>query len=339
MDLQDRRAIRNKADQALAAAANVPRKLALLYAGGSAVLSLVCSVIVYLVNLKIDTTGGLGNMGLRSVLSTIATVLPLALSIFTIFLGFGYQSVALRLSRRQVCAPETLLDGFRRFGPLLRLVLLESIIYTALAFLASYAGVFLFLMTPLANDFMEIMLPLVSSVSALNPQIAMDEATYYAMIQSLTKALPFIGLVLLLLATPIFYQFRMAVFALFDAPNRGALAAMKESRTMMKGNRFKLFLLDLRFWWFYLAEVLLAALAYADVLLPTAGIVLPWSDTVSYFLFYALSLALQTGLYYLFLNQVHVTYATAYEILKPEPQEPKKVPLGNIFDLAKDYRE
>lgn len=337
MDLRNRRAIQNTAAEALASASNNPNQTVLFYSGGCAILSFVCSLISYLVGMKIDNTGGLSNMGLRSILSTVQMVLPMAVTFFTLFLGFGYQSMALKLARRQSFSHTTLLDGFRRFGPLLRLLMIQTVIYLAVSFLATYAGVFIFLMTPLSNEFMELMMPLVSSVSALNPQLVIDEATYYAMLDSMTKAIPFAAGMVLLLASPIFYQYRMAIFSLFDSPERGALAAMRESRAMMKGNRFKLFLLDLNFWWFYLAEAVIALLAYSDMLLPMVGITFPWSDAVGYFLFYVLSLGLQVVLYYLSLNRIHTTYATVYEILKPEPQEPTKVPLGNIFDLAKDY--
>lgn len=333
MDIRDRRTIKNKAAQALSSAPGDPKKTVLIYAGGSALLALVCSVITYMLDLQIANTGGLHNMGLRSILSTIQIILPLAQSIFVLFLGFGYQNTALRISRHQSCEPTTLLEGFRRFGPLLRLMLLQGVIYVSIMFIAIYAGATIFMMTPLADDFLELMLPIVNSASMLTSQITLDDATYYAALEAMLPAYPIIFCLFLALAAPIFYQYRMSVFSLFDAPRRGALAAMKESRDMMRHNRISLFKIDLGFWWYYLTEVLIGIIAYGDYLLPMLGITLPMSDTVSYFLFYILSMALQTGLYYLFLNRVNVTYATVYETLRPEPQEPAKVALGNIFDM------
>ncbi|MBO5129492.1 MAG: DUF975 family protein [Oscillospiraceae bacterium] len=339
MDIRDRRALKQRGTQALAAVPGDPGKLVLLYAGGTAVLALVCSLLSHAVGLKIENTGGLSNMGLRSILSTVQAVLPLVNAIVTLLLGYGYRYASLRMARQQYCQPATLLEGFRRFGPLLRMVLIQGLIYMAIAFISSYIGSMIFVMTPLANDFLELMLPIVNSASMLTEQIMLDEATLMAATKTMLWAIPIMAGLFVLLATPIMYQYRMAVYSLFDAPEKGAMAALRESRGMMKGNRMELFKLDVSFWWFYALEVLISVLAYGDVLLPMAGVSFPWSDTVSYYLFYAVSLAAQVGMYYLFLNRVNVTYATVYEVLKPEPQEPQKVALGNIFDLARDYQD
>lgn len=331
MDIKNRRAIHNTASEALA---SVPdsRNIALIYAGGTALLALICTVITYVVGIQIGNTGGLGNMGLRSILTTIQFVLPLVQSISVIFLAFGYHSTVLRLARRVRCRPDALLDGFRRFAPLVRLTILQSVIYMAIAFLALYVGTQIFVMTPLATDFLEIMMPIISSATVLTSEIVLDDATLAAATEAMMPMIPIVLVLFLAAALPILYQYRMSTYALFDDPRRGAIAAMRESRSMMRGNRVDLFKIDLSFWWFYLLELVIGALAYGDVLLTKAGVSFPWSDTVSYFLFYVVSLALQTGLYYLFLNRVNVTYATVYETLRPRQQE-TQVPLGNIFNM------
>ncbi|MBP3674360.1 MAG: DUF975 family protein [Oscillospiraceae bacterium] len=333
MDIRNRRAIQNTAAQNLAAAPGDPKNTALVYAGGTALLALAVSIISYLLGLQIDSTGGLGNMGLRSMLSTIQYVLPLAQSVVILCIGFGYDNAVLRMSRRQESSPRTLLDGFRYFGPLFRLTLLQAVIYFAIAFVVMYISAQIFVMTPLADDFWEIMLPLVSSSTVLDSEIMLDDATLVAATEAMLPMIPIFLVLFLAAAAPIYYQYRMANFALLDDPQRGAIAAMRESRTMMKRNRLNLFKLDLSFWWFYLLEALIAVLAYGDTLLPMLGISFPWSDTFSYYLFYVVSLALQVGLYYLFLNRVNVTYATAYEALRPKPQQQNKVVLGNIFEM------
>ncbi|MBO4938616.1 MAG: DUF975 family protein [Oscillospiraceae bacterium] len=331
MDIKNRRAIQNTAAEALACVSD-SRTVALIYGGGTALLALLCTIVTYVVGIQIRGTGGLGNMGLRSVLSTVQFVLPLAQSLIVVFLGFGYQSAALRMARRVNCRPDVLLDGFRRFGPLVRLSIAQSIIYMAIAFLALYVGAQVFVMTPLAKDFLEIMMPLISSATVLTDEIVLDEATLLAATEAMLPMIPIVLILFLIAALPIAYQYRMSTFALLDDPGRGAFAAMRESRSMMKGNRVDLFKIDVSFWWFYLTELVIGLIAYADVLLPRLGVSFPWSDTVSYFLFYVVSLALQTGLYYLFLNRVHVTYAAAYETLRAKPEQ-TRVPLGNIFNL------
>lgn len=334
MEIRNRRAIREAAAQSLAAAPGDPRKLALIYTGGTAILALVCPLISYAVGLRMNSSsGGLSNMGMVSILSTVQSVLPLAQSLVVLFLGYGYQSATLRMARRHRTEPADLLEGFRRFGPLLRLWLLKLAICCALAFVATYAGAIIFTITPLSNGLMEVLEPMLTSTSMLTTQLVMDQATLEAVTEAMLPMIPIVCVVFLALGAPLLYQYRMSEYSLLDNPGQGALASLRASRDMMKGRRLDLFKLDLGFWWFYVLEVLTMVLAYGDELLPILNVTLPWSDTVSYFLFYCLSLAAQMGIYYLFLNRVNVTYATAYDALRPQPQEPAGVALGNIFNM------
>lgn len=339
MDIENRRALKEDGARALAANPGDPRMLVLAYAGGIALMALLATIATHIVGLRIEDTGGLRNMGLRSILSTVQTVLPLASSVITLLLTCGYHSAAMKMARRQSVGPQSLLEGFRRLGPLFRLGILQSVIYLAVGFISMYAGSIIFMMTPLSNDFMALMMPLMDSITVMTEQITLDAETLQAATEALVWAIPIVLGVFLILAAPLFYQYRMCLYALFDDPARGALAAMRSSRNMMKGNRVSMFKLDLSFWWFYALEILISLIAYGDMLLPLIGISFPWPDTVSFYLFYVLSLGLQVAVYHYFLNRVNVTYAIAYEILKPETPEPTKVALGNIFDLAKDYQE
>ena len=333
MDIRNRRAIRDTAAQSLASAPGEPRKTALVSAGGTALLGLLTTVITSLVGRQIDSTGGLGNMGLRSMLETVQYILPLVQSVIVLCIGFGYSAAVLRMARRQETAPRTLLDGFRHFGPLVRMTILEGLIYIAIAFVTLYLSAQIFVMTPLADGFWEIMMPVVSSTTVLDSAMVLDDATLFAASEAMIPMIPIFLVLFLVAAAPIYYQYRMATFALLDNPRQGAFAALRASRTMMKKNRFSLFKLDLGFWWFYLAELVIGLLAYGDTLLPLLGVSFPWSDTFSYYLFYVVSLGLQVGLYYLFLNRVNTTYATAYEALRPKPQQTNTVVLGNIFEM------
>lgn len=333
MDIQNRPAIRQAATESLAAAPGNPQKTALIYAAGSALVSLAVTLIVYLLDLKIEGTGGLGNIGLRAVLETVNYILPLALNIGLMCVGFGYRIATMRMARRENSSPAVLLEGFRHFGPLIRLLILQALIFLAIGFVTAYIAVQIFLVTPLASDFLEILEPILSSTSILNSGIGLDDATLSAATGAMLPLLPIFLVLFLIAGTPVYYQYRMAQFALADDPRRGALAAMRESRTMMRHNRRNLFKLDLGFWWFYLAEILISVVCYGDVLLPMVGINLPLSDTANSFLFYIFSLAIQVGLYALCLNRIHVTYATAYEALRPKRQQTNTVALGNIFEM------
>ena len=76
-------------------------------------------------------------------------------------------------------------------------------------------------------------------------------------------------------------------------------------------------------------------ICYGDQLLPRVGIELPISETAAYFLFYGIYLVIQFLLFWRFRNRLEVTYATAYDTLRPQPAG-SGVVLGNIFDLAKN---
>ena len=69
MTIRDRGAIHNKAQESLANAKGDPKKILLIYLGIVTALSVVVAVFSVVLSNRIDETGGLSNMGLRSVLS------------------------------------------------------------------------------------------------------------------------------------------------------------------------------------------------------------------------------------------------------------------------------
>ena len=125
----------------------------------------------------------------------------------------------------------------------------------------------------------------------------------------------------------------MADYLIIDRPAIGALAALRDSRVMTKGNRWNLFRLDLSMWWYYAAMLVSIAVNYGDQLLPDLGITPPFSDTVAYFLFFGVYLAVTFVIFYFLRNRVEVTYALAYDSLRPREPENKGAVLGNIFRM------
>ena len=319
MDIRDRRGLKAAADEALTCAPD-HRKLVLVSTGAVAVVSLLVSFLNLLLAEQIAGTGGLAGMGLRSVLSTVQSVLSMALSIALPFWALGYTAAVLKLARREQATIDVLLTGFRRFFPVLRLLLLKGVLYCALCMVCIYVGCMVLAMTPLALPLYELLLPLMEASS----EQAMLEAFYAIDQNALTQAmLPMLllsGVVCIVVCIPVSYRLRMADLRMMDEEKCGALAAMLTSNRMMKGNCVALFKLDLSFWWFYLGELLVAVLAWCDVLLPMLGITLPMSEEGVYFLFYALALGLQVALYAFARNRVEVTYATVYDALLPKEQ-------------------
>lgn len=327
MNIRDRSAIHQTAEHSLANAKGDPKKILLIYLAIITGLSLAVAGVSILLSNRIADTGGLGNMGLRSVLSTAKSVLPLVQSVILLGLEMGYYTMALNITRGEQISNDTLFGGFRCFFPLLRAQILLSFLYLGLGLLAVYPGAYIFLMLPISEGFYEVLTPIMESASQLTGTVTIDEASMIAVSEAMEPALWIMGGLFLLLFIPTSYRYRMVTFRLIDQSRPGALRAMRESRAMMHRNRFALFRLDLSLWWFYALQGLTVALCYSDMLLPMLGITLPWSESVSYFVFLCLSLLVQFVVYYLFMNRVSVTYATAYGALLPkeQPKEPTPV--------------
>ena len=337
MNIKNPRAIRTAAQEALAVHQN-PQRIPLAYAGISAALALAVTIISYLISLNIDQMTGLANMGNRAVFSTIARVLPLAQLLFLMCWEMGYHMCALRFARRRYVDLTDLKSGFSKFGALMRTKLLTIAVYLGLSIAAMYASVFVFMLLPISDAFYEVMAPLLDSTTILSGGIVIDDATLAAATATMWPVFLIFAAVMAVLGLPLLYSFRMIPYCIADNSHRGAATILKESRTMMKGNKLSLFKLDLSFWWFFLAEGLITTTAYLDSILPLAGISLPWSDTVSYYGFYIISLMGQVLLSWAYLNRISVSRACFYEAIRPETPN-QGVTLGNIFDLAREQQQ
>lgn len=327
MNIRNRRALKEGAAQALARGRD-PRKLILAYAGISTLVTLAAVLLDYWLDQKISGTGGLSNFGTRGIYSTIQILVSVVQSILIIGVDYGYISGIIRISRRQYADHTDLKMGLRRFGPILRYSLLEALVYMGIMLISSYAGILIFLFTPLSSGFTE----LAESMIGLSPTAVIDDAAMSQLIWAMVPAFVMILVIFLVLAVPLRYRLRMAKFCLMDENRVGAMEAFRESRQMMKGNRFSLFRLDLSFWWYFVLQQLTVALCYGDMILQLQGVSLPMNSALSFYLFYFLYLAANFALMYFFQNRVELTYAAAYNTLRPKPQS-NGVVLGNIFDM------
>lgn len=315
MDHQDRTALCAAAQETLAQAPG-HRKLALLWAGAAAAAGLLSSLLSLLLDTQIAGTGGLQGMELRSFLSTMQMALGLFVFIALPFWTIGHTAAALEISRTRQAKPAVLLEGFRRFGPALRFFLLQAVVYIALGVVCLNLGNLLFVLSPMATQVMELMTPIMEGMAA-SADYQPDPAAMDALMAAMLPVMIGNAVLFLILCLPISYRLRMAQLRLMDAPRCGARYAMASSVRMMRGQCLSLFLLDLRFWWFYLAEVAVTVLCYGDILLPLLGVSLPFSQDVGYFLFYCAAMAAQVGLYTFAKNRLAVTYAKFYERILP----------------------
>lgn len=311
MNVYDRREIKTAAEDALLSAENA-KKLVLIWAAVSAALPLLVSILNFVLDSQIAQTGGLSGIGLRSVLSTVQSGLSTLTSILVPFWNLGYTAAVLRFARRERADITTMMEGFRRFGPALRLFLLKACLLAFLFIVCFYAGVTLLSLTPLANPVWEI---LEQSQEMLMSGV-MDEALLAAATDAMMPMFLICCGLCLIVVIPVFYRLRLADFCILDASHRSSLMAMLESRRLMHRNRIHLFRLDLSFWWFYLAQLLLTVLCYGDVILPALGVTLPFNADTAYFIFYIAALLAQFALLYCCSNRVQTAYAMFYDTLR-----------------------
>ena len=332
MNIRNIRDLKQTAAQRLQSASQA-RNIMLIYTGLTLLASALVTVINYVLDLQIAQTGGLSNMGTRSILSTIQSLLPILQTLATMCLELGFLAAMLRVCRGQYVSPQTLRAGLPRFWAALRCALLQGAIYFGVCMVCFYLALQIYLFTPLSNAAVEILTPLVSQSSSADVTALLDEVTQLELTRAMLPMFALFGVLFLVVATPILYQYRMANYVLMDNPRAGAIMALRESRYMMRRNRFALFRIDLSFWWYYVLIGLTSVICYGDVVLALLGVSLPWSSEVSYFLFYGLFLVSTFGVYYFFLNRVNTTYALAYDSLRPKPKEDNSVILGNIFNM------
>ena len=316
MDIRNRRGLKAAAADALCHAPG-HRRLVLVWAGISAVASLLVTFVSFVLDNEIQGTGGLDGIGLRSALSTVQSVLRVLLSAAIPFWNLGYLRSVLGISRQERVYGSTLLAGFHRFGPALRLELLRGFLYVLAIIVGFNAGSIILSFTPLAgpvNDFLAANEDMLLSGT-------LDEAVMDAAVTAIIPMFIGCAVVCVIALLPVFYRMRLASLRIIDEPRCGAIAAAVESNRMMRRNCLALFRLDLSFWWYYLAQALLLVVFYGDMILTALGIPMPFSDDVAFFLFYLAATAAQVVLLYFCSNKVKVTYAKFYDALRTPPVE------------------
>lgn len=310
-----------------------PQKVVLVYSAIVALSALAVNVAQFILDNQISKTGGLQNIGTRSVLSTLNAVLPLVQTVVLMCLALGYTAAMLRIARRQYASEKTLKAGFERFWVLLRTRLLLMLIYFAIAFGLSYLAMILFLVTPFSAGLTDLILSL-SASGAITPEALLnDEALLLALYNALIPMMVIYLVLLIPIIWAVSYRYRLVNYFLIDQPKLGAFGALRESKQKMKGNIKCLFKIDLSYWWYYLLRMLSASLVYVDLILMILGIQLPLSGTMQYFAVVIVYLASDFALNYFFLNRVETTYALFYDTLNPQQPPQEGAVLGNIFQM------
>lgn len=306
---------KEKAILALQMANYSPAKLALIHTGVASVVSLVILVINYLLGQGMGT-GGLAEMDTRAVLQTAQMTLTVGSMILTPFWNFGLVYAMLSVSRQASAQPKDLLEGFRRFGPVLRLLLLQGLLYFGVIMACVQLATMVFTFTTLSDGMYAQLEQILAG--ATSAELVLDTEAVAALLPSLIPFYVIFGVLFCVVAIPLFYRFRMAQYLLMDQKGTGALPALVLSARMMKGHRFQLFRMDLGYWWYYLLQLVIAGAAYLDVLLPALGIGMGINSDVLLFGSFVLYLGLQLVFAYKWIAPVQTAYACAYDFLKEQ---------------------
>ena len=110
MDIRDRQGLKRLAAERLGKAPQAKR-IVLIWAGVSALASLLVSFISFLLDARIEDTGGLAGIGLRSFLETAQTLLSLANMLLAPFWSLGYIACVLGFAQEQETHSRSLLEG------------------------------------------------------------------------------------------------------------------------------------------------------------------------------------------------------------------------------------
>lgn len=297
------------------AKAHRPGQIILIHTGTTLLVSLLLSAADYFLDQQIGLTGGLSGIGTRSILATIQSILRLLQIVILPFWQIGYTYYTLQVARGQADGPSDLLEGFRRFGPVLRLKLLLAIMTVLLALASIYASSFLFTLSPWAAPMIQEMEVLMAGDL---DQTALLDAVASMTQDSIVPIMILFGICFLAGGIFLFYRFRLAELWLMDHPHGGALAALQNSRMAMHGNFKAMLRIDLSFWWFYLLDLLVTTLCYGDVILDAAGFEMTTDAFGHYLVFFSLYVWAQMALYWWKRNEVAVTYAHTYMQLCPQ---------------------
>lgn len=319
MTIRDRKQLKMTAARRLQAASYLPRRLILIHSGVMLCIALLMTVCEYIITWQIDANGGgLSGIQLRSILETAANVLTAIYAIITPFWSMGLVYASLRLARGKAAWPGSLLEGFRRRRPVIRFLLLQILLYGVLSFAAIYAAWLLYTaVMPAGRAFTEALVTLFAS--GITDYTQLMEQIPTEVIQRVSSGyLPFFAVTLLVLILPAHYRLRLANYLLMEDDGLSPWKAIRTSGKIMRRNCWRMLLLDLSYWWYYLIPVVLMVPAYADVILEHLQLTVPVDGAVLYIggnlIYTALTLAFECAAK----PKVITTYALAYDALVEE---------------------
>ena len=303
------------------------RTTVLAHTAVSVVFLLITALVSFMLNRAMADNQGLSGMGNTAILRTVQFMLTLVGNILLPFWELGIVYTAIRAARGDSTEFSLLARGFHCFRYVIRYFVLWFVILLAVGIVCSNVlmALAMFLPTPAAIG---------EALNSIDPTAYTD---YAVMMEDMIKALSgvpkaqlllyFVPLIVLYAAAYITllvmlsYRFKMSRYLLLDETPVRARKSLGISNRITKGERGNLFMLDLSFWWYYLLQIVVAAIVYVPDILTAVGVTLPvdysTANLISYVVYCVCSLVLawSAGAYY------QTTMACAYETLKPLADE------------------
>ena len=326
MDTLNPKNLRQQAQTALRRGRE-PKKLIYTYAGITLAVGLIVLLADLWLNQQIEGTGGLGNLGTRTIFETVRQMLPIGSGVISLCLNLGFLGGMMRICRGQYADQTDLKAGFRKFWPLIRLSLLEALLILGVVFLAMQVGSTVVMFTPWAEPLMEVLMPIYETGT-----LTIEESQIGLLLRAMAPMLIIMGVLALVMLVPLLFRLRMANFFLLDDPRGKAMAAIRESNRIMKGRFLQMLKVDLSLWVYYAATIVMTLVLYSDLILALMGIPTPMDGEIFGITILLVSLVMQFGIQALLRPQAEATFLKAYDALREKKQD-NTVVLGNIFDM------
>lgn len=315
--------VKNQAARILREKSPQFRKTVLLHGAVSMGFLLITALVGFFLNRAMADNQGLSAMGNTAILRTAQVMLTLIGNILLPFWEIGVLYTAVRAVRGESTEFPWLARGFHRLGLVIRYFLLWFVILMAVGLACSNVIMAMTMLLPAPRAISD-------ALSSVDPAAYTDFALMFEDILKALSQVPktqlllyFVPMGILYVAAYITllimlsYRFKMSRYLLLDETPMRAKKTLGTSNRITKGERGNLFKLDLSFWWYYLLQIVVAAIVYLPDILSAAGVTLPVDANTANLLAYvvycvfSLLLAWSAGAYY------QTTIACAYETLKP----------------------
>ena len=315
MDIMKPRALRQEARRRLEHSGNRGRQLILLNSGVLVAMTLLGNTLNFLLNHQFSATGGLGGLGMRSVLQTVQTMLSYLIALFTPFWSAGLLFCFVALVRQETVENRSMLEGFRRFSKVLGFSLLGGLAGLLLVMPVAYAASMIYTFTPFASSFLDSVQGLVNSGALVNAAGQLDPAAIPPEVL-LRGVLP-LSAIMLVVAIPVFlwlhYSLHLGEYLIMTDSVRSCFQAFGRSMQMMRGQKMRMFKLDLSYWWYYLLEMIIGGILSFYMVAELLNLALPISQTAFYFTVLITYCVCELGLHLWKKAERDTAYALLYE--------------------------